>query len=97
MGRAARLERGQLLLESQIWEAALKGKACAASNTTHGPSSREKRAAVTTARRSQRLSLSAGYYAAPAGGFGFPSGHWMSTFGGKGGSFIAAVFGISPP
>ena len=37
------------------------------------------------------------YYALPGGGFGVPSGHWMSTFGGKGGSFIAAVFGISPP
>ena len=26
-----------------------------------------------------------------------PSGHWMSTPGGKAGSFIAAVFGMSPP
>ena len=70
---------------------------CVASNATHRPSSQAKRAAVTGARRSHRLSLSAGYYALPGGGFGVPSGHWMSTFGGKGGSFIAAVFGISPP
>ena len=75
----------------------MQGRACAASNATHGPSSQERRAAVTAARGSQRRSLSAGFYAAPAGGFGFPSGHWMSTPGGKAGSFIAAVFGMSPP